>query len=756
MSDYNQNEPMIEMYVYETTQLIDRLEQLMMASEKEESLDFAIDEIFRIMHTIKGNSMMMMYEGIAVIAHRLEDLFDFLRNNKALKYNPSRITDLTLAMIDFVKEEVKKLGQDLQPDGEANELRDEIVTYLESLKFMNDKEQYNASEESNVKPQYYISPKKVENTEEKVKVDESEKFNYFRLKIEYDDGCGMENIRAFTFIHGIKDKANSLIHIPVDITGDQSAADYIVENGFRVYLKTEMSIEEMQEIISGISFLKTYDLLEIDERTFEEASKNIEAGIFEEKAIKEVVESKLLPDENVKSVLISDDKEKLEQELESELKMKEKSENINGSKFEVKTQELDHLNQEIHREKKDMKVTKSNEVKPEVESKRVVKQSFISVDVNRVDKLMDLVGELVVSESMVTRNPEIQNLHLENFEKAARQFRIIMNELQDTVMSMRMVPLNLTFQKMTRIVRDMKKKVGKEVDLVIIGENTEVDKNVIENITDPLMHIIRNSMDHGLESTEERIDMGKPETGTIILEAKHSGGDVWIIVKDDGKGLNREKILDKCEDRNLLTRPRAEYQDREVYEMLFEPGFSTKDEVTEFSGRGVGLDVVARNIKKLGGTVIVNSELGIGTEFAIKIPLTLAIINGMMMQVGKTIFSVPITSIRESFIAKESDITQDPDGNELVMVRGQVFPILRLHEKYDIETDVIDFNEGILIMIEENGKEKVFFADAILGEQQLVVKSAPKYLKTIDGMTGFALLGDGRISLILDPDSLVN
>ena len=319
-----------------------------------------------------------------------------------------------------------------------------------------------------------------------------------------------------------------------------------------------------------------------------------------------------------------------------------------------------------------------------------------------------------------------------------------------------MVPLALTFQKMNRIVRDMKKKVDKEVELIIIGENTEVDKNVIENITDPLMHIIRNSMDHGLETTEERIDMGKPEYGTIILEAKHSGGDVWIIVKDDGKGLDREKILDKCEDRNLLTKSRAEYRDREVYEMLFEPGFSTKEEVTEFSGRGVGLDVVARNIKKLGGTVIVNSELGIGTEFAIKIPLTLAIINGMMMQVGKTIFSIPIISIRESFIAKDSDITKDPDGNELVMVRGQVYPILRLHEKYGIETDVVDFNEGILIMIEENGKEKVFFADAILGEQQLVVKSAPKYLKSIDGMTGFALLGDGRISLILDPDSLVN
>jgi two-component system chemotaxis sensor kinase CheA len=369
---------------------------------------------------------------------------------------------------------------------------------------------------------------------------------------------------------------------------------------------------------------------------------------------------------------------------------------------------------------------------------------------------MDLVGELVVSEAMVTQNPEIQKLQLESFEKAARQFRIIMNDLQDTVMSMRMVPLALTFQKMNRIVRDMKKKIGKDVELVIIGEQTEVDKNVIENINDPLMHIIRNSVDHGIETIEERIDAGKHERGTITLEAKHSGGDVWIIVKDDGRGLDREKILDKCEERSLLTKAREAYTDREVYEMLFAPGFSTKEQVTEFSGRGVGLDVVARNIKKIGGSVIISSELGMGSEFAIKIPLTLAIINSMMMQVGKTIFSVPIVSIRSSFIANERDITVDPDGHEMVIVRGQAYPIIRLHKLYNLKTDVKALSDGILMMIEENGRTRVFFADAILGEQQLVVKSPPHYLKQVDGMTGFALLGDGRISIILDPDQLVS
>lgn len=750
MSEYNQNEPMIEMYVYETTQLIDRLEQLMMASEKESNLDFAIDEIFRIMHTIKGNSMMMMYENIAVVAHRLEDLFDFLRNNKEVAYDPSQITDLTLAMIDFVKDEVKKLTEGIQPDGKSDELRDEIVAYLESLKFMSDREGFESSEEVGIKPQYYISPKKSEVAEPIIETYGT--LNYYRLNIHYEDDCGMENIRAFTFVHTIKEKVDEIIHIPSDVTNDPSASDQIISNGFRVYLATDMMPSDIKDVLKGVSFLKSYDLLEINEATFIEASKNIKLGNteIEDDEIEagsiqtvEIAEEAVLTDESPPS-----QNEGMPITSESEIKSSTKK-----VASKPPTDNLKKINRELQKDKE-----KATTVKPtaEPDSKKAIQQSFISVDVHRVDKLMDLVGELVVSESMVTRNPEIQELHLENFEKAARQFRIIMNELQDVVMSMRMVPLALTFQKMSRIVRDMKKKVGKEVELEIIGENTEVDKNVIENITDPLMHIIRNSMDHGLESTEERIDSGKPENGTIVLEAKHSGGDVWIIVRDDGKGLDREKILDKCEERGLLTKSRQEYQDREVYEMLFAPGFSTKEQVTEFSGRGVGLDVVAKNIKKLGGTVIVNSELGIGTEFAIKIPLTLAIINGMMMQVGKTIFSVPIISIRESFIAKESDITKDPEGNELVMVRGQVYPILRLHEKYEIETEITDLREGILIMIEENGKEKVFFADAILGEQQLVVKSAPKYLSPIMGMTGFALLADGRISLILDPDSLVN
>ncbi len=229
------------------------------------------------------------------------------------------------------------------------------------------------------------------------------------------------------------------------------------------------------------------------------------------------------------------------------------------------------------------------------------KQSLISVDVNKLDKLMDLVGELVISEAMVTKNPEISELQLDSFNKAARQHRKRLSDLQDVVMSIRMVSLAPTLTKMNRIVRDMCKKLNKEVELEIIGQETEVDKNIIEHIGDPLMHIVRNSMDHGIETKEERLANGKPSIGKITIEAKNTGGEVWIIIKDNGKGLNKDKILKKAKDNGLLKVKENDLTDREIYSMIFLPGFSTKENVTEFSGRGVGMDVVTKEIEKIGG-----------------------------------------------------------------------------------------------------------------------------------------------------------
>lgn len=324
-------------------------------------------------------------------------------------------------------------------------------------------------------------------------------------------------------------------------------------------------------------------------------------------------------------------------------------------------------------------------------------------------------------------------------------------------MSIRMVPLSSTFLKMHRIVRDMSKKLSKEVELEVIGEETEVDKNIIEHISDPLMHLIRNSIDHGIEENEIREALGKERVGKVTLEAKNSGSDVLVIIKDDGKGLDKEKILKKAKANGLLWKNEDDMTEREIYNLILLPGFSTKEKITEFSGRGVGMDVVVKNLQSVGGSVNVNSIMGKGTMITLKIPLTLAIIEGMNVKVGSSRYTIPITAIKESFSPKENDCFKEPGGNEMIMVRGECYSIVRLHELYSVQTEIKDFHKGVLIMLEQDEKEFCVFADGVIGKQQVVIKTLPNYinsLKKIRGIAGCTLLGDGGISLILDVGTL--
>ncbi|MEG1971550.1 MAG: chemotaxis protein CheA, partial [Oscillospiraceae bacterium] len=317
-----------------------------------------------------------------------------------------------------------------------------------------------------------------------------------------------------------------------------------------------------------------------------------------------------------------------------------------------------------------------------------------------------------------------------------------------------------TFQKMQRIVRDMSKKLGKDAELVTEGGETEIDKTIIDNITDPFMHMVRNSMDHAIESPEERIAAGKNPQGTITMSAQNIGGEIVIIISDDGAGLNAEKIMEKAKKNDILTKPESEYTEKEIQSLIMLPGFSTNENVTEFSGRGVGMDVVRKNIEKVGGTISLESKVGVGTSFTIKIPLTLAIVDGMEIAVGNTVFTMPITSIKQSFkISKDTPVVYDPDGREMIMVRGECYRVMRLHQLFDVETNVTDLSEGIVILIESDKQLACIFADELLGEQQVVVKPFPIFLARHDlkkkGMAGCTILGDGSISLILDANSLL-
>jgi len=683
MSERFFNESMLDMFLFETSQLIEQLEQSILSSEKSSCYTpNAINEIFRIMHTIKGSSSMMMFNGISMVAHSIEDLFYFLREEKPDYVDCSALSDVVLVAVDFIKGEVEKIKNGELADGNADELQSRIESFLFALK-------------------------------EQSKAVNSTQSNVFKAVISFEDGCEMENIRAYAIIHNLEEIANEYYHIPEDIIDDESSAEVIRRDGFKIYLKTDCSYEEIHEFFMRTIYLKNLELTQLEN----------------DEEFKQFYKSS-------KSPVISEENPIIDQNRGID-----------------RNQENDQIL------KTDQGTNKYHEEKTVLHEPAAAQQNIISVSVAKLDKLMDLVGEMVISEAMVIQNPDLKGLELENFHKAARQLHKITNEMQDIVMSIRMVPLSATFLKMHRIVRDMCRSLGKDVELKIIGEETEVDKTVIEHISDPLMHLVRNAIDHGIESPENRLAKGKPESGTITLEAKNAGSDVLVIVKDDGKGLDKEGILKRARENGLLHKFEEDMSDQEIFNLIFLPGFSTKETVTEFSGRGVGMDVVTKNIEAIGGMVAVDSVTDSGTTITMKIPLTLAIIDGMNIKVGSSCYTIPTINIRESFKPDENDIFTDPDGNEMIMVRGQCYPILRLHDLFKVKTSVKRLSDGIFVMTEQDEKTICIFVDELLGQQQVVVKALPEYIRGFrktKGLAGCTLLGDGSISLILDITGLTD
>lgn len=324
-------------------------------------------------------------------------------------------------------------------------------------------------------------------------------------------------------------------------------------------------------------------------------------------------------------------------------------------------------------------------------------------------------------------------------------------------MSMRMMPLTNTFQKMNRTVFDMSRKLGKDIEFEMIGDTTEVDKNIIENISDPLMHLVRNSVDHGIETPQERSAAGKTEKAKVTLEAKNEGGKVWISVSDNGKGLSRKKLFKKAAENGILpdNRSESEYTDKEIFQFITFPGFSTKEKVTEFSGRGVGMDVVVKNIQKVGGVLDIDSTEGMGTTMTMKIPLTMAIIDGIVMRNGKTKFVMETAAVKEFIRVSEKQLINEPNGEEYIMIRGECYPVLRLSEKYSIEGAVTNIEDGVMLLLEYEGNKLCVLIDELIGTQEIVVKPIPSYVKKVNGISGCTQLGDGSIALILDVSGLM-
>lgn len=381
----------------------------------------------------------------------------------------------------------------------------------------------------------------------------------------------------------------------------------------------------------------------------------------------------------------------------------------------------------------------------------------IKVDTEKIDSLVNLVGELVIIEAQITQmvmNGESNNGHREVLEKNVAHFSKITKELQDRSMALRMMPIRQTFQKMLRLVHDSSKKVGKDINLIISGEDTELDKTVVEQIGDPLVHMIRNCVDHGIEPAEERRAAGKPEAGTINLDAYYQGDQIMIRIKDDGKGLNRARIVEKAIENGLL-KPGANPTDSEVYGLIFMAGFSTAKEVTEISGRGVGMDVVRRNIEKLRGHIDTHSEAGKGTTFTLSLPLTLAIIDGMVVRVGGEEYIIPTVAIEESLRPLPKDITTVNQRGEMVAVRGSLLPLIRLHDLWGIEPRSRIPSEALTVIVESNGRRACLMVDDLVGQQQIVIKNLGPQFSDVRGFAGATILGSGRVGLIVDVDGVM-
>ena len=677
-------EGMLDTYLLETESLLDKLDEMLIADEKVG--DFSTDdvnEIFRIMHTIKGSSAMMEFTPLSNIAHHIEDMFFFIRDKGIDSLNgdqKSELFDLMFRSEDFLRGGIEKVKAGEPLDENVDAFAAQINGFLAKISGKGGDAPAAAgkdSAESGAQSGDTVLPNDPS----------AKKF----IHVFLDEGIGMENLRAFMIVNALKEFDLDFRYYPSDMDSNPETAQTIIDSGFFLAFDSDETLEKGEKVLGEQSHILSYEIMDAKKEEPKKDEKDVQ---------KEA----------------SSAKPKNEKEAAAQQQAAQQKTGAPG------------------------------------------KQSLISVNLQKLDSLNDLVGEIVITESMVTSSPVLRMLpqeSLDNFMKSARQLRKLTDDLQDIAMSLRMVSISGVFQKMNRIVRDMKQKLGKDVKLTIVGEDTEVDKTIVDSIQDPLMHIVRNSMDHGIEeSREERIAAGKDAQGELTLSAFHTSSEVIITVSDDGYGMDPEKLLDKAEEKGLLYKPRSEYSKKEALGLIMLPGFSTNTAVTEFSGRGVGMDVVKKNLESVGGTISISSEIGKGSTFTMKIPLTLAIMDGMKVNVGESIFTIPIVNIRQSFKVDDAEVVFDENGNEMVKRMDVFYPIIRLNNFYGIEGKYTDLADGVLIWVEANDKSCCLFVDDLIGEQQVVVKPLPAYFNAYDlkssGINGCSILGDGNICIILD------
>ena len=676
----------LDMYLYETNTLLEQLDGILLTAEQADTFsEDSVNEIFRIMHTIKGSSAMMEFSSLMTVAHRIEDMF-FIVREKGMDVVPEQtkpeLFDMLFQAVDFFRGEIEKV----ENGDPLSQSIDNIVNKINSLI---DKIQGNPAAPAEEAPAADESAPAAQAAAPAVSA-VNQDYPY-GIHVFFDEGSGMENLRAFMLINNVKDYCGDFICVPENVETDPSTSDIIADQGFFVWFRTA---DDRSSAIPGVKNAGS-----VREYQPVDAAKPAPAPAQEAPKSEAPAPAAQAP-------------------------------------------------------KAEAPAAKAAPAPAPAAGQQHAKESLISVNLSKLDQLLAVVSEIVITESMVTASPDLKGLRLDNFTKSARDLRKLTDDLQDVSMSLRMVPVSGTFQKMNRIVRDMSKKLGKKAKLTLIGEDTEVDKTIVDAIGDPIMHIVRNSMDHGLEEREaDRIAAGKDPVGEVILSARHTGSEVIIEIKDDGQGVDTQAVLNKAI-RQGLAAPDHEYNQKEILNFLMMPGFSTNTEVTEYSGRGVGMDVVKKNVADVGGTVSISSDWGKGMTTTLKIPLTMAIMDGMEVSVGDSMFTIPINSIQSSLKVSAEDVIHDPHQGEMVKIRDNFYPIIRAKELFCMEQGCDNIEDGILMWVESGEHSYCLFVDELLGEQQIVVKPLPSYINSFNvknfGITGCSILGDGSISIILD------
>ena len=684
----------LDMYIYETNSLLEQLETIVLDAEKENTFSQDnVNEIFRIMHTIKGSSAMMEFDTLATVSHRIEDMFFLIREGTmsvVKEADRPALFDVMLHAVDYFREEMEKVEAEEPLNKDVDSFLANINSLIAKIKGEEPAEEPPAAPQAASAPAAAPAPAPAANAGGTGNPD----FPY-ELRVFFDDGCGMENLRAYMLITSIQSfcAEADFLYDPAAVESDASTSEQIIDNGFLLMFKNAEDREKSIPVIREAGSVRSYQPHDYTPAPPQEEPEEEPAPQAAAAAPKAAAPAKSAPPAPAGA------------------------------------------NNQQHQ-----------------------KESLISVGLSKLDQLSAIVGEIVITEAMVTASPDLKGLHLDAFSKSARQLRKLTDELQDVSMSLRMIPVSNTFQKMNRIVRDMSKKLNKQVKLTLIGENTEVDKTIVDSIGDPIMHMVRNSMDHGIEENpEDRIAAGKDPVGEIILSAEDTGSEVIIQIKDDGAGVNDEAVLKKAI-KNGIASPDVEYSHKEILNFLMAPGFSTNQQVTEFSGRGVGMDVVKSGVESLGGTVSITSEQGRGMITTMRIPLTMAIMDGMEVSVGDSIFTIPINNIRSTMKISSADILHDSIDGEMVKVMDGYYPVVRAKDFYNLPSGTDEIEEGILMWLESGDVSYCLFVDELLGEQQIVVKPLPAYVNSFDiknfGITGCSILGDGNISIILDAGGL--